>query len=905
MQNEKLRTIQSELQSSRDMYSHLYDFSPVGYFSIGEKGMIEKVNLTGAAMMGIERGRLIGKHFPRFIHGDDQDRWYSYQQRLNKTTGESISFSLRMLKEEGHEFYAQMECAVFRESNGDLMEIRAAISDITDRKRAEEDIRKARREWENIFQAVGHATLIIDKEHRVLHANEATEKATGIPEKDLIGKKCHEIFHRTDQPPEGCPFEKVMASGHLETVEMEIQALEGAFLVSCTPMLDESGRIEKIIHIATDITERKKAEDALRGSEIWLQNIFNALEEAVLVVSPDKIILKINHSTTKILGYSQEEVAGLSPELFHVDHEHFVDFVNRINEAFNRGQSLHAEFMLKRKSGEVFPTEHTVTLMKDSQGTPLGIVNVFRDISERKHAEEALKKAQRLLTETEKIGKVGGWEFNIDTEKQTWTEEVYRIHELDLTYEPTMRKGIDFYTPASRPIIEQAVQRAINHGEPFDLELEIITAKGNLRSVHAIGKTDLKHHRVYGFFQDITEKRRLQAQLMKSQKAESIATLAGGIAHDYNNLLAVIMGNVSIAQEETEPYSAMAGFLHEIEQASCKARDLTYQFLTLSKGGYPRKELGSIKNLLEEIRGQFQAHEASTTFAIQDDLWSVGYDSKQMHFAISNVLKNAVEATPQGGAITIQAENQVIENKDKDATLPLNEGKYVRISIKDEGRGIPEEDMTRIFDPYFSTKERGVQKGMGLGLTTAYAVVEKHDGHIMVNSTTAVGTTVTIYLPAMGIAERGMRNAERGPVQAERESEQSTIGNQQSTIQSILVMDDEEMLRDLGQKMLERLGYKVETVKDGVEAIETYKKHMNSGEPFDAVILDLTIKGGMGGDQAIKELIKIDPDVKAIVCSGYFNDPVLANYEEHGFRGAMAKPYQKADLESVLKKVLG
>ena len=399
---------------------------------------------------------------------------------------------------------------------------------------------------------------------------------------------------------------------------------------------------------------------------------------------------------------------------------------------------------------------------------------------------------------------------------------------------------------------------------------------------------------------DISRRKQIEQQLRQIHKIEAISTLTGGIAHDYNNLLAIIMGNLSMAQEEIEPHSLMGGLLHEIEQASLKARDLTHQFLTLSQGGHPRKERGSIQSLLKEIPGQAQAHEGiEYAFSIQDDLRPVEYDSRQMHYAINNVFTNAVEAMPQGGTITIQAENKIIENQDKDSASPLKEGKYVKISIKDEGIGILEKHLNRIFDPYFSTKEKGVQKGMGLGLATAYAIVQKHGGHIMVNSTTGVGTTATIYLPA-NAAESKAPGAKRDDVEA-----QSTINKQQSTIQKILVMDDEEMLRTLTQMMLERLGYEVETVKDGVEAIETYKKQMDSGEPFDGVILDLTIKGGMGGAQAIKELIKIDPGVKAIVCSGYSNDPVLANYEEHGFRGAMAKPYQKADLESVLKKVLG
>ena len=287
---------------------------------------------------------------------------------------------------------------------------------------------------------------------------------------------------------------------------------------------------------------------------------------------------------------------------------------------------------------------------------------------------------------------------------------------------------------------------------------------------------------------------------------------------------------------------------------------------------------------------------ASTALSIQNNLWSVEYDPRQIEHTITSLLMNAVEAMPQGGCITIRAENQVI--KTRDASLPLKEGKYVRISIKDEGSGIPKEHMDKIFDPYFSTKNRGTQKGMGMDLAIAHAVIQKHDGHILVDSTTGVGTTVTIYLPAA--EEKG----EPETVKQEREDITPSTSSDQTTIKRILVMDDEEMLRNLAQRMLERLGHEMETVKDGDEAIEAYKKQKDSVEPFDAVILDLTIKGGMGGEQTIRELIKIDPGVKAIVCSGYFNDPVITHFKKYGFQGAMPKPYQKADLEIVLKKVL-
>jgi len=535
------------------------------------------------------------------------------------------------------------------------------------------------------------------------------------------------------------------------------------------------------------------------------------------------------------------------------------------------------------------------------------LVRILVAERERKQAEEALRESEKRLIVAQQIANIGDFTWDVETGEVTWSDGLFDLLQYDKSERiDYVRVNAEIHHSDDLERVTRWLNDCIASGkaELTPNEYRLVRKDGKILYVRTLGVIERevgKSAKVFATLQDITERKQMETQLQQSQKMEAVGTLTGGIAHDYNNLLAVIMGNLSMAQEEAEPHSAMAELLHEIEQASLKARDLTHQFLTLSQGGHPRKERGSIQSLLKEIPGQAQAHEGiEYAFSIQDDLRPVEYDSRQMHYAINNVFTNAVEAMPQGGTITIQAENKIIENQDKDSASPLKEGKYVKISIKDEGIGILEKHLNRIFDPYFSTKEKGVQKGMGLGLATAYAIVEKHGGHIMVNSTTGVGTTISIYLPATA-AESKAPGAKRDDVEA-----QSTINKQQSTIQKILVMDDEEMLRTLTQMMLERLGgYKVETVKDGVEAIETYKKHMDSGEPFDGVILDLTIKGGMGGAQAIKELIKIDPGVKAIVCSGYSNDPVLANYEEHGFRGAMAKPYQKADLEQVLEKVLG
>ena len=426
-------------------------------------------------------------------------------------------------------------------------------------------------------------------------------------------------------------------------------------------------------------------------------------------------------------------------------------------------------------------------------------------------------------------------------------------------------------------------------------EYRIIAKDGSSHWVsdHKISvfKEDGSFISIDGIVYDITKRKRMEEDLSRAQKMEAIGTLTGGIAHDYNNLMSIIMGNLSMAQEEAEPGSDLADFLNEANMASHKARDLTHELMSLSKGGRPVREVGSLNEVLKNVSEFIPADSGiSLMESISQDLKLVPYDRLKMRAVIKNVVKNAVEAMPDGGTLKIKAENLRVEDAKQDSGLSLKLGDFVHVSIQDQGKGIPKEHLDKIFDPYFSTKAMGTQKGMGLGLATAYAIVQKHGGHIAINSSSGAGTTVNIYLPAESHPE-------------EIHGTTTSADDKASPVKRVLVMDDEEMLRKLARQMLERMGYAVETVKDGVEAIALYKSQKDSGEPFDAVILDLTIKGGMGGEQTIRELLEINPDVKAIVSSGYFDDPVMSDFKKYGFMGALPKPYEKKALKEVLERL--
>ncbi len=382
---------------------------------------------------------------------------------------------------------------------------------------------------------------------------------------------------------------------------------------------------------------------------------------------------------------------------------------------------------------------------------------------------------------------------------------------------------------------------------------------------------------------DITEKRRIEEELNKVDKLESIGVLAGGIAHDFNNILTGIVGNISLAEMYIESGRAPGRVLErlkEAEKASMRARDLTQQLLTFSKGGAPVKELATIGNILKDsatftLRGS----NVRCQLSIPDDLWPVEVDPGQIDQVINNLVINAAQAMPGGGTIKLQAENVSVGAED---VLPLKKGKYLEISIEDQGVGIPETIIQKIFDPFFTTK----QKGNGLGLATSLSIVQKHNGHITVRSQAGVGTTFHIYLPV---------SPEQVSTEEKVERNKLITGEGR-----ILVMDDEEHIRDLATEMLSNLGYSVITAVDGAEAIELYKEAMVSGNPFSMVILDLTIPGGMGGKETVQKLMEIDTEVKAIVSSGYSNDPVLANFREHGFKGVISKPYRIRELSEIL-----
>ncbi len=429
----------------------------------------------------------------------------------------------------------------------------------------------------------------------------------------------------------------------------------------------------------------------------------------------------------------------------------------------------------------------------------------------------------------------------------------------------------------------------LNEGRAVDLpsQTAITHRQGSLRLVE--GRCAPMHDLAGGVigavfvFRDVTERSRLEAELLRSSKLESVGVLAGGIAHDFNNILTIVMGNLTLAMLDANVQAAAGKWLREAERGALRARDLTQQLLTFAKGGEPVRAAVPLAEVVQEA-AQFALHgsKVKCEFDLAPDGWPADVDKGQIGQVIQNLVINSVQAMNEGGFLKISLRNDTIV---MGARPPLGAGEYLKISIVDGGGGIRPEHLSRIFDPYFTTK----QQGSGLGLATVYSIIKKHLGHIEVESEFGHGTTFHIWLPA---------------ARTQVISSRGTNTPFASMTGRILFMDDEEPIRQMAEVLLQRLGFETMIVADGAEIVRAFTQAQVEGRPYDVVVMDLTVPGGMGGREAMDILLKLDPQVKAIVSSGYSSDPIMANYRAHGFRGRVAKPYRISDLAKALRRVI-
>lgn len=731
-----------------------------------------------------------------------------------------------------------------------------------------EDIREL-----EILESIGDAVSIQDTNFKIIFQNKTGKEIMG----DHTGKYCYEAYAFRDKTCNDCPLSPVFADGKTHTIERSKPSDNGTtyFEVTASPLRNSSGKIIAGIEVTRNITERKEAEEALRTSEEHWRSLVQTAPNIIYTVGRDNLILFINYT---VPGFSVEQVIGTSTYDYIPQEDHHI-MREAFEHVFKTGETVEYEirsYGLQDTMG--YYSSRVSALKKDGKIEKLLVIAT--EITKYKQAAEAIKESEqrfRQLIET-------AFEGITITENAVILEANEPLAKL-LGYEQTEIIGMPiskFVTPESFDIIAQNIR------SEYDAPYEIVCVRkdGKHFPAEVCGKTVIYKGRKarMAALRDITERKRLEEESMKIQKLESLGILAGGIAHDFNNLLTAILGNISLAKIHTNPEDKIYERLAEAEKASMRAKDLTQQLLTFSKGGEPVKKTVSLKGLIHDtacfaLRGSKTKCECR----LPDNLWPVEIDEGQITQVFHNLLINADHAMPEGGVVDIHAEN-ITSTDDKTGVLPIL-GKYVKISVHDNGIGIPKDHLMKIFDPYFTTK----QKGSGLGLTSVFSIIRKHDGMITVESEQGKGTAFHIYLPA----------SSKEIISHEKIKTTTPSGKGK-----ILIMDDDDMVRHVAGEILKSVGYKVEFAKDGTEAIDLYQKAKASGESFDVVIMDLTIQGGMGGREAIKKLLTIDPQVRAVVSSGYSNDPIMSNFKDHGFSAVISKPYNVADMSKTLHDLI-
>ena len=634
----------------------------------------------------------------------------------------------------------------------------------------------------------------------------------------------------------------------------------------------------------------------LKGAETHIRSIIDNILDAMITVDANGMICSINPAAEKMFGYSGSELVGhklskLVPKWY-------------ANQSDAKPVAWAWEQIAKQTGNTILALGRTRQLVSFSTEMSLSEMEVnqqklyvamVRDVTERQRFEKDLAAEKESLAVTlRSIGDgvittdLQGKIIMINSEGERLTgwpsreaigqplKSVFNIT-IDVAAQARTQK-IGYRNEAQSILVSLPESATLTSRDGTEYIVEQVASPIRDDKNEVAG--------VVLVFRDITERQRNEAERRKAETLEQLGLLAGGIAHDFNNLLTAIIGNISLASLLLPPDNELTTRLIDAKNASLRARDLAQQLLTFARGGAPIKKTASIGKLIQDtVSFSLRGSHSRSEFSFGADLWAAEIDPGQISQVIGNLVVNADQAMPNGGTLRVSCDN--FSYNSTDGLIPdLSPGEYIRIAIRDEGMGIPQEYLKRIFDPYFTTKP----KGTGLGLATTYSIVKNHNGLITVESELHAGSTFTVYLPAAIHHELPVE-----PVGAT----QPITGTGR-----VLVVDDEEAICALVDFTLSHLGYEVTQAATALEGINIYRQKLEAGERFDAVILDLTLPGGMGGKEALKKLIEIDPTVNAIVSSGYATDATMSRYQDFGFRGVIAKPYEAADLGKIVHEVI-
>ena len=882
------KRMEDALRRSEERYRTLVKTSPDTTTIVDLKGIILEVSQKTLDQFGCASPEeMTGSSIYGFIDPKDHEKTRDdLQETLEKEF--KGNFEYTFCRKDGTRFIGDVNAALVKGPSGARQAIICTVRDITQRVEANRVLRENEERFRALFDGSLDAVFLTDPDTgEILDANPfasdllltSHEKIVGLNYSDLLPPRLREEARKRFN-------EYALDKGSLEPVEMVVQRSDGSerHVEALGQVIQIDGR--PVLHgVFRDITERRKTEEARRESEAKFRSLAEQSPNMIFINTKGRVVY-VNDMCEEVMGYTKEEFYSpdfdflclVAPESRNLARATF-------KRHMNREEAPPHEYNLITKNGGKMVAILAIKLIPyEGEQAILGTIT---DITARKIAEEALRESEEMYRTLVRTSPDAVTVTDLEGRISEVSQQTLELHGSQTPEEMIGKNAVELIHPKDHERAMKNLAKVLKEGRIRSVEYTLLKEDGTsfLGEMNASVVKDA-HGNPKSFIasiRDVTRRKQVEAELANAQKLESLGVLAGGIAHDFNNILSAISTNLSMARMFGDIKDDVDKMLTDAETATLRAQNLTHQLLTFSKGGSPVKRTISIQRLLQEtVDFALSGSNVRCDDSVPGDLWPVDVDEGQISQAIHNLILNADQAMPEGGMIRIGGENLVLA----EGSLPsLKEGCYIKISVTDQGIGIPEKHLHKIFDPFFSTK----YKGSGLGLATCFSIVTKHDGHIHVDSEAGVGTTFSIYLPSSKQTPATQKKTKKKKLQGQGK---------------ILLVDDEAIVRKATGKALEKMGYDVDFAAEGAEGIRIYREAREAGEPFDAVIMDLTIPGGMGGQKAIRKLLEVDPQARALVSSGYANNPVMSDFRKYGFSGVVKKPYRIHDLAEALRKIM-
>jgi two-component system cell cycle sensor histidine kinase/response regulator CckA len=870
--------MEQALRQSEEMYRSILETMNEGLFENDLEGNFTYVNSAGCKMVGYECEELVGRNF-REVSSPELANYLQEAFRQVYETGTSeLLVEYEVKHKDGSVRILQYHPWLIRDSKGKPIGFRNLVRDITERKNAEDALRKSEERYRTILETMNECLFENDLAGNLTFVNEAACKMMGYERDEMIGRNFREFISPEPANLLYEAFHRVYKTGNPEMMEnYEIIRKDGSKrILQSYPSLtrDSSGKPIGFHNLVRDVTDQKNAEDALRKSEEKYRTILETMNEGLFENDLKGNYTYLNDAACRMVGYEREELIGRSfretssPELAKFLHEVF----RRVYETGN--PEMLVDYEVRHKDGSVRIHQSHPSLIRDSNGKPIGFRNLVRDVTELKNAEIAMRKSEeRYRMIAENVHDII-WTIDVPGMRYTYVSPAvfgvmgFRSEEL------LSKHARDYMTPASYAFVERLLAEehdrkdsAVNPLRTMELELNRKDGGTVWVEVAVTYNRDAKGAiaEILGVTRDITERKRaeeerhkLETQLLHAQKMESVGRLAGGVAHDFNNMLNVILGYAELIKIQLSNSDPLFKDVTEIEKAAYRSRDVTRQLLAFSRKQIiaPRpvdlnELILNMQNSLVRLIGE----DIDLRFCPGEKLWRIQFDPSQMEQIIFNLGVNARDAMPVGGKLTIETENVQLNEAYCRDHLGFTPGQYVLLGVSDDGAGMDKETLSHVFEPFFTTKETG--KGTGLGLATVYGIVKQNDGLINVYSEPGRGTVFRIYIP---------RSMKEGDVAEEEEDATIVLGTG-----NVLLVEDDEMVRKMTSEMLGALGYSVTATGDPYEALSMIQE---PDTKVDLIITDVVMPG-MSGTDLRDKIIDVRPGIKVLFMSGYTSNVIV------------------------------